>query len=109
LEALNYKPSLNGLDYELDDPGFESGRGKGRFFTPKRPDHLWVPPSLLINGCDGFSLNYKPSLNGLDYDLDDPGFESGRGKGRFFTPKRPDHLWVPPSLLINSCDGFSRR
>jgi hypothetical protein len=42
------------LGYVLDDPGFESRRGLGIFCSPRRPDRLWVPPSLLSNGYQGF-------------------------------------------------------
>jgi len=36
-----------------DEPGFESHQGKTFFCSPKHPDSLWGPPSLLVNkyGC----------------------------------------------------------
>jgi hypothetical protein len=37
------------VGYRLDNPGFESLQGQGIFFSPKCPDMLWNPPSLLLN------------------------------------------------------------
>jgi hypothetical protein len=41
-------------DCGLDDRGSMSGRGKGFFLYPLRPDRLWGPPSLLYNGYRGY-------------------------------------------------------
>lgn len=38
--------------YGLDNAGFDSWQGERLFFfCPERPNRLWGPPSLLLNGC----------------------------------------------------------
>jgi hypothetical protein len=39
--------------------GSNPGRGKIFFSSPKRPDGLWGPPSLLFNGYRGFFPGVK--------------------------------------------------
>ena len=38
------------LGYRLGSPGFDSQLGQKTFFSPKLPDQLWGPPSLLFWG-----------------------------------------------------------
>jgi hypothetical protein len=42
--------------YRLDDRmiGFRIPTGAGNFLSTPRPDWLWIPPSLLSNGYQGF-------------------------------------------------------
>jgi hypothetical protein len=47
------------LGYRLDDPGFESGRGKKPLYSRELPDELWGPPSLPSGGHRGFFLGVK--------------------------------------------------
>ena len=37
------------LGYGLNGPGFEYRQGEDIFFTPKRPDRLWGPTSIVFN------------------------------------------------------------
>jgi hypothetical protein len=44
------------------------GSGKSILFSPKRPDRLWGPPSLLYNGCRGaVSLVVKRQVREADH------------------------------------------
>ena len=50
--------------YGLDSPGFEPG---GEEIFCIRPDHLWVPPSLLHNGYRLFLSGVKQSVRDVYY------------------------------------------
>ena len=58
---LTFRQSVLWPRYCLNDAGFEFRRpGGGRFFSsPKRPDRLWGPPSLIFSGYRGISSGVK--------------------------------------------------
>jgi hypothetical protein len=52
----------------MDGRGSIPAKGKRFFYTPQRPDRLWVPPSLLTNGSPRtLSSGVKWSGRDADY------------------------------------------
>ena len=57
-------------DYELTDPGFDSGQGKNFLFFPIRPTRLWGQPCIPRTVCVG-AKKLGRGINHLPLSSDD--------------------------------------
>ena len=92
LIPLHQEP-IERLRYRLNGPGFESPYTKRFFSSPKRPDLLWAPPSILLTG-------YRNSFPGIKR----PGREVNHSPPSSFAVKNGWNRASVPQLCVHAVE-----